>query len=901
MIYMSGIDINKVKEFFGNKKIFNVYSAMTILILFTICFNIFIRMEPERISISDSWASNAVDTNIKNQITQQVSNEYPNLPEYKVTELVNQRFNDVISKNKEGYEQQIKTTSDYFKGQLKDSNGVTYIGSIDPYYYLRQTENLIKNGNYYDVLVNGAEWDNKMFYPIGEKTKPNLINQFGLISYKICQIFNPNVSIPFAFSLVPIIIAILSIIPAFFIVYKKTNLLGGFIAGMMIGLHPIFLSRSMFGFSDTDGFVVLFALFAVWFYFLAQENSIWWKYSLFAGLAGITIGIFSFAWEGWFYIFDVIIAYTIIYIGYTEIKRFLMNDVNSSMKYYIILLVFILFSALCVEMIDNYHISDAISQPLARIKTLDSAALSNYWPNIQTTVAELNPIDISGTINQIGYSIIGGRLLYWLSLLGIFGTLLLGYIFDKEYMIGVGIVSGYLLLLMNNLVMGLPVLIYLMLLVAPVAFILIWNIKKDIINVRYIILLMIWYAGGILASSRGVRFILLMVPVFAIGIGLFIGYLYNNLDYYTNKNKKGKSLFTSRVGLVAILCLILFLPISASQSVTKQSIPMMNDAWYNSLNKIKIESPQNSVLNSWWDYGHWFKYYAERPVTVDGAGQDYQLAYWMGSVLVSNNESTAISTLEMLDCYSKSYFKNVDTGDTIQTIDNIKKSLIKDEITCDNLPTNYLITSNDMVGKAGVWAHFGLWDFKKSYLSVTAKNGDKVNFNIKAKEYLNISGLEADNLYTDLQYMNRDQANAWIAPWPQYYTSGWVSCPNGLCPIGFTFNYNGQSYQINGIRIDNNTVKPIIYDKEGKLVNGNFHATLFLGNESINKTINTDGILNIDITLDGNRILLSDPNLSEALFTQLYFYDGKYVKGFEKFDEQSSAFGDRIVVWKVKW
>src|SRR3989338_7007379 len=37
-------------------------------------------------------------------------------------------------------------------------------------------------------------------------------------------------------------------------------------------------------------------------------------------------------------------------------------------------------------------------------------------------------------------------------------------------------------------------------------------------------------------------------------------------------------------------------------------------------------------------------------------------------------------------------------------------------------PEDYFITSQDMVGKSGVWAHFGSWDFKKSAIWVKVKN-----------------------------------------------------------------------------------------------------------------------------------------------------------------------------------
>ena len=37
----------------------------------------------------------------------------------------------------------------------------------------------------------------------------------------------------------------------------------------------------------------------------------------------------------------------------------------------------------------------------------------------------------------------------------------------------------------------------------------------------------------------------------------------------------------------------------------------MNDAWYDTLSKIRNEAPQDIVITSWWDFGHWFKAVAD--------------------------------------------------------------------------------------------------------------------------------------------------------------------------------------------------------------------------------------------------------------------------------------------------
>jgi len=49
----------------------------------------------------------------------------------------------------------------------------------------------------------------------------------------------------------------------------------------------------------------------------------------------------------------------------------------------------------------------------------------------------------------------------------------------------------------------------------------------------------------------------------------------------------------------------------------------MNDGWYESLTKIKQNASEDAIINSWWDFGHWFKAVGDRAVTFDGTPQEF--------------------------------------------------------------------------------------------------------------------------------------------------------------------------------------------------------------------------------------------------------------------------------------
>ena len=47
--------------------------------------------------------------------------------------------------------------------------------------------------------------------------------------------------------------------------------------------------------------------------------------------------------------------------------------------------------------------------------------------------------------------------------------------------------------------------------------------------------------------------------------------------------------------------------------------PIYNDTWNKVFEKIKNETPENSVINTWWSPGHFIKAMSNRRVTFDGA------------------------------------------------------------------------------------------------------------------------------------------------------------------------------------------------------------------------------------------------------------------------------------------
>lgn len=60
--------------------------------------------------------------------------------------------------------------------------------------------------------------------------------------------------------------------------------------------------------------------------------------------------------------------------------------------------------------------------------------------------------------------------------------------------------------------------------------------------------------------------------------------------------------------------------------------PSINQYWYEAMDYMRYQTPENSSLLSWWDFGYWFQTRGGRPTIVDGGGvgntSRYDVALW---------------------------------------------------------------------------------------------------------------------------------------------------------------------------------------------------------------------------------------------------------------------------------
>ena len=227
-----------------------------------------------------------------------------------------------------------------------------------------------------------------------------------------------------------------------------------------------------------------------------------------------------------------------------------------------------------------------------------------------------------------------------------------------------------------------------------------------------------------------------------------------------------------------------------------------------------------------------------------------------------------------------------------------------------------------MVSKAGVWGHFGSWNFEKAAI-YTAIDGKKQTEAMSIlQDKFGLTEDKSGDYYFEIQSLtSQNEVNAWISPWPGYVTSSMSSC--SVIDNVVSCNYNKglgrsndgstivlESGEFDVTDLSSSQLKIGFYDPSTGAKLGENNAVpreiVFVDENGFEHVQTGSGDFSYAIVLeeleDGTyKSLITDPVFAESTFTKLFFMDGRQTTHFEKFSEKTSVRGEKIIVWKVNW
>jgi len=817
--------------------------------------NIYYRAYPVFFPQFKSQAREIVKNHVYQNAWQQVNSKFKDLPEPAKASIVAKQVANHYKDEKKSINKETDEEYERIKDRFQDMYGQTYLLELDCWHWARYVDNVVKLGHPGDKVVDGVQIDRLMLAPDGGGLPWNhFLFYLSANLYKFFSLFFKNVSVYHFLFYLPLFFIIIFLTTLYFICYSKWGNIAAVVSCLFVGLAQIFLPRSSAGWFDMDILSLFFPLVIVFSYLSAYRTEVLWKKALWVILSGFLTGIFSYTWVSWIFIAGIILVYE-LYCFLDLASSFIQyreKDSSSLKSHIFCTFLFLAAASLWVFVFSGKAPFQAIASQIQNAITLNKPLTLSIWPNVFSTVGELKRPDYLTLAKSVG---------------GLFVFL--------------GALVSMLILIINNK-------------------------KYDDFKRDSVFILIIWFMVMFFVSFRGVRFTMfLLIP-----LGICLGMVFEDAIQYCKKSPK-KALTV----IPAVLLIALFYQFNVNAEKTaRYALPLMTDPWYKVLTDLKNNTETDAVLNSWWDFGDWFKTVAQRRVIFDGQTQDNPRAFWMARVLITDNEKEAMAILRMLNNGGNKAFDIINSrfNDPVRSIYFLHKLILADEkegqvilsgtFTAEDAgllagllykkpAVAYFIVDPSMPGKINPISFIGNWDFLKAYIARLSVKKDESDI---TGHLVNI-GFDKDyvsKLYQESLFVGSRNFESWIARRFNFYSQ----VIRGEPKQGAVFFENGSVYNPK----DSSFYTYAENDKSYKVPISVF---IWENSQLIEKPLSGSNVnLSVMIMQSGGDfyMLMLDRELAKSIFVSLFFFNGENLGHFKPFAEEREGQGS-IKVFKIKW
>lgn len=307
------------------------------------------------------------------------------------------------------------------------------------------------------------------------------------------------------------------------------------------------------------------------------------------------------------------------------------------------------------------------------IGKLGTGSVYRLFPNYLSTLTQF----LSGwTLSLVGLSILVSSVAFMVL------SKFLGNKWDRSLLRNSVIVSG--VLIATFMVLSLPgtalsafIPAFLLIIIGSILFNQLSSSGNTEIKFRgYKILIFIWAIFSYIAAARQSRIIFLLSFPVSLLAGYASSHVYSELeslsvweplaDYFEELNSK--KLFYTVIFL--FLFFIFIFNGAASFVMSKGTGGSPNDKWLENMEWMREETPVDSVVLSWWDYGYWFETIGARTAVADGGN----LGFYMENGKIN---------FPLADFLASTSMNEVDPNLKEKPIDWLKRYSV-DYVTLDN-------------------------------------------------------------------------------------------------------------------------------------------------------------------------------------------------------------------------
>ncbi len=514
-----------------------------------------------------------------------------------------------------------------------------YLNEYDPHFWWRCTSYILDKG-----FGSWFSWiDDKSWFPNGRNVPLTAypgVPFTGAILYIITNTIGISLSLYNFLSLVPIILSTIVVILIYLTVRDVFDETSGLIAALLIATSSPYIARTNVGWFDTES-VGMFALLLSIFFLVKAIKKESMLYAFFSGIAG---GYMSISWGAYIYLFNLIALYMLIlilsgkinknlariftmYVGisvliagatpYSDVSVIKSVGIAPMLMVYFLIILSIMTRPLLSRRLGKLLF---IVVPILFIALIYVLYIINYLrPLTGRVLSVLNPAlrGENPLLQSVGEHLIPS----WISIYSDFSSLLI-----------LAAVGLYILLRRGR--------------------------NNDLLLALYLM-------SASYATASMARLNVLASPAFAMLSGICISHLLKpfikliKMRRILAEKRKVKTQPLDKAYAVIIIFLILFLmfpPLSSGievsgipQQIVSGGLSTLKEVpdWMETLVWIQDNTPPDSVIIAWWDYGYWITSYTNRTTCADNATLNSTQIKQIAKMFMSN-EVEAVEIIKKL-------------------------------------------------------------------------------------------------------------------------------------------------------------------------------------------------------------------------------------------------------------
>jgi hypothetical protein len=444
-------------------------------------------------------------------------------------------------------------------------------------------------------------------------------------------------------------------------------------------------------------------------------------------------------------------------------------------------------------------------------------------------------------------------------------------------------------------------------------------------------------------SFDGVRYLLLLMVPLSIAAGAAVGRLaaaVSALSWPSGARARGIASIAAAGALVAAVVA----PVAASGiSYAYRYHPSVSAAWDHAFAAVRRNSERDAIVDIWWDYGHWAKYFTKRPVNLDGASLLNSTVRWTARALLAPTDAGAIGLLRMLNCgavtdpetgiaarpdqtlrrwgvepalafrtlmtlaplaqeQSPAYLQAAGLGDA-------RAAALSKVMYCTPAPS-FLVLSTELFDLKGFMVQ-GFWDPGRAYAVDLARRRYAADAAAPVlAEHLGLTEPAARDLYAAAsQVRGEDQREIFAAPDSQIWSRAWQPCTaleGGLhCTLDLLDPETGVRLLDLVIDLEHPERARIRILKRpmGAPMESAPALVEIADPDRLRDIAPPDAGVDLGVLVDpaGQRVFVARPGLVRSTLVRLALLDGRYSPQFQRIFDQLDVDRRRITVWRIVW